>query len=88
MPNSSGSSRREVDEWSFRWLAALIFAVLHRLGRTADELYAASALRTLGTGLETTNRNDGRRLLDLTARTQASNSLNAFHFIVAILPLW
>ena len=42
----------------------------------------------LRTGFETTNRKEGRRLLGLTVRMAASNSLNAFRFIVAMLPLW
>ena len=58
------------------------------LGWKFSSDYAASALVTLGFGLETTNRKEGRRLLGLTARTAATNSLKAFRFIVATLPLW
>ena len=50
--------------------------------------YAASALVTLGFGLETTNRKEGRRLCARLARTAATNSLKAVRFIVAMLPLW
>jgi hypothetical protein len=50
--------------------------------------YAAATLMTFGFGLHTTNRNEGRHFLGLTARTAASNSLKALRFMVATLPLW
>jgi hypothetical protein len=42
---------------------------------------------TFGFGLETTNRNKGRRRLGLTVLMAASNSLKALRSIVAMLPL-
>jgi peptidoglycan hydrolase CwlO-like protein len=45
-----------------------------------------AAIVTLGSRLETTNRNEGRRLLGLTVRTTATSSLKACRFIVAVLP--
>jgi hypothetical protein len=59
-----------------------------RLGSVLEVDYAASALVTLGFGLETTNRKEGRRLCARLARTAATNSLKAVRFIVAMLPLW
>jgi hypothetical protein len=50
--------------------------------------HAASASTMLRSGFETTNRNEGRRLFGLATRTADSNSLKAFRFIVAMLPLW
>jgi hypothetical protein len=51
-------------------------------------LYAAAALGTLSFGLETTNRNEGWRLLGLATRTAASSSLKALRFMVATFLLW
>jgi hypothetical protein len=50
--------------------------------------HAVSAVPINGFGLETTNRNEGRRRLGLATRTAAISSLNALRFIVAMLPLW
>jgi hypothetical protein len=59
-----------------------------RLGSVLDVDYAASALVTLGFGLMTTNRKEGRRFCARLARTAATNFLKAVRFIAATLPLW
>jgi hypothetical protein len=62
-------------------------SVVARQGRVAERV-VVSAFRTLGTGFEITNRKDGLRFFNLTARTAATNSLKAVRFIVAMLQLW
>jgi hypothetical protein len=53
---------------------------------STENVYAATALATLGVGLETTKRKEGPRRLGLATRTAAISSLKALRFMVAMLP--
>src|SRR5678815_1925661 len=54
-----------------------------RSATVSTSCHAASALRTLGAGFETTNRKEGRRLLGRAALVAAARALNAARFIAA-----
>jgi hypothetical protein len=97
--SASGQKPTSVCWWSWsartiKWVWARHAARLSRgssrqtgsSGRTS--CHAASAFRTLGTGFETTNRKEGRRLLGRAALVAAARALNAARFIAATLPLW